>query len=170
MAFLTFIGVDLKENPDLKGDLQKYKKNKSNRDELGIIIEKEIFSDRKLFDEEFEVLLKYLADKCENIRIDVYHLDDWAKDEWCSKVLPLVNSKKMSLIRYQECHDFNKALSYIQKNMPECSKDKVIQAKTDSYFSVILDDHYIITGIPQDIIIIDNNTHIHKMNFYLRIV
>ena len=165
-----FIGVDLKENPDLKRDLQKYKKNKSNRDELGIIIEKEIFSDRKLFDEEFEVLLKYLADKCENIRIDVYHLDDWAKDEWCSKVLQLVNSKKMSLIRYQECHDFNKALSYIQKNMPECSKDKVIQAKTDSYFSVILDDHYIITGIPQDIIIIDNNTHIHKMNFYLRIV
>ena len=67
--------------------MQKYRKNKGDRDELEPIIEKEILSDRKLSDEEFEVLLKYLADKCENFRIDVYHLDDWAKSEWCSKIL-----------------------------------------------------------------------------------
>lgn len=142
-----FIGVDLEENPNLKRDLQKYKKNKSNRDELGIIIEKEIFSDRKLFDEEFEVLFKNLADECENIQIDVYHLDDWVKDDLSSRVLQILNSKKVSLIRYNECYDFEKAFSCIQKNMPKYPKNKVIQATINSYFSVILDSHYVITGI-----------------------
>lgn len=165
-----FIGVDLEENPNLKRDLQKYKKNKSNRDELGIIIEKEIFSDRKLFDEEFEVLFKNLADECENIQIDVYHLDDWVKDDLSSRVLQILNSKKVSLIRYNECYDFEKAFSCIQKNMPKYPKNKVIQATINSYFSVILDSHYVITGVPQDIILIDKNTRIHKVNFYLQVI
>ena len=42
------------ENENLKNDLQKYRKNKGDRDELEPIIEKEILSDRKLSDEEFE--------------------------------------------------------------------------------------------------------------------
>lgn len=94
----TFLGVDLEENENLKNDLQKYRKNKGDRDELEPIIEKEVLSDRKLSDEEFEVLLKYLADKCENCKINVYHLDDWAKSEWCSKVLSVLNGKKLSEI------------------------------------------------------------------------
>lgn len=115
----TFLGVDLEENENLKNDLQKYRKNKGDRDELEPIIEKEILSDRKLSDEEFEVLLKYLADKCENCKINVYHLDDWAKSEWCSKVLSVLNGKKLSEIGYAECYDFRKALSIIQRTMPE---------------------------------------------------
>ena len=111
----TFLGVDLEENENLKNDLQKYRKNKGDRDELEPIIEKEVLSDRKLSDEEFEVLLKYLADKCENCKINVYHLDDWAKSEWCSKVLSVLNGKKLSEIGYAECYDFRKALSIIQR-------------------------------------------------------
>lgn len=166
----TFLDIDLEEKANLKVDLQKYNKNKSNRNEMRAIIEKEILSERKLLDEEFEILLKYLAYKCENIRIDVYYLDDWAKSEWCSKTLQLIESKKISMIRYQECNDFNKSLSSIKRTMKECSKNKLIKEETNSYFSVILDNHYIIRGIPEDIIIIDKNTHIHKINFYLQVV
>lgn len=86
----NFSGVDLEENEKLKNDLQKFRKNKGDRGELGRIIETEIFSDRKLMDEEFEVLLKYFADKCEKYKIIVYHLDDWTKSEWCSKILSIL--------------------------------------------------------------------------------
>lgn len=166
----TFLGVDLEENENLKNDLQKYRKNKGDRGELEPIIEKEILSDRKLSDEEFEVLLKYLADKCEKFKINVYHLDDWAKGEWCSKVLSVLNGKKLFEIGYAECYDFRKALSIIQRTMPECSRDKVVQVKTEYYLSLVFDEKYIITGVPKDIVIMDSNTHIHKVEFYLQVM
>ena len=166
----TFLGIDLEENENIKNDLQKYRRNKGNRDELEPIIEKEILSDRKLLDEEFEILIKYFADKCENFRINTYHLDDWAKSEWCGKVLSVLYSKKLLSIGYAECYDFRKALSIIRRTMPECSRDKIVQIRTDCYFSIVFDEKYIITGVPNDIVIMDRNTHIHKVEFYLQII
>ena len=165
-----FVGIDLEENENIKNDLQKYRRNKGNRDELESIIEKEIFSDRKLLDEEFEILIKYFADKCESFRINIYHLDDWAKSEWCVKVLSVLYSKKLFNIGYAECYDFRKALSIIQRTMPECSRDKIVQMRTDCYFSIVFDEKYIITGVPKDIVIMDRNTHIHKVEFYLQAI
>lgn len=166
----NFSGVDLEENEKLKNDLQKFRKNKGDRDELGRIIETEIFSDRKLMDEEFEVLLKYFADKCEKYKIIVYHLDDWTKSEWCSKILSILNSKKLFEVGYAEAYDFKKAHSIIQRTMPECSRDKLAQVKTDCYLSLVFDEKYIITGVPKDKVIIDSNTHIHQVEFYLQVM
>lgn len=103
-------------------------------------------------------------------KINVYHLDDWAKSEWCSKVLSVLNGKKLSEIGYAECYDFRKALSIIQRTMPECSRDKVVQVKTEYYLSLVFDEKYIITGVPKDIVIMDSNTHIHKVEFYLQVM
>ena len=166
----NFSGVDLEENEKLKNDLQKFRKNKGDRGELGRIIETEIFSDRKLMDEEFEVLLKYFADKCEKYKIIVYHLDDWTKSEWCSKILSILNSKKLFEVGYAESYDFKKAHSIIQRTMPECSRDKLAQVKTDCYLSLVFDEKYIITGVPKDKVIIDSNTHIHQVEFYLQVM
>ncbi len=166
----NFSGVDLEENENLKNDLQKFRKNKGDRDELGRIIETEIFSDRKLMDEEFEVLLKYFADKCEKYKIIVYHLDDWTKSEWCSKILSILNSKKLFEVGYAESYDFKKAHSIIQRTMPECSRDKLAQVKTDCYLSLVFDEKYIITGVLKDKVIIDSNTHIHQVEFYLQVM
>ena len=135
---------------------------------MGKIIEKEIFSDRKLMDEEFEVLLKYFADKCEKYKIKVYHLDDWTKSEWYSKILSILNSKKIFEVGYTESYDFRKAHSIIQRTMPECSRDKLTQVKTDCYLLLVFDEKYIITGVPKDKVIIDSNTHIHQVEFYLQ--
>lgn len=166
----NFSGIDLEENEKLKNDLQKFKKNKGDRDELGQIIEMEIFSDRKLMDEEFETLLKYFADKCEKYKINVYHLDDWTKSEWCSKILSILNSKKLFEVGYTESYDFRKAHSIIQRTMPECLRDKLTQVKTDCYLSLVFDEKYMITGVPKDIVIIDSNTHIHQVEFYLQVM
>lgn len=165
-----FSEIDLEKNEKLKKDLQRFKKNKGDRDELRLIIEEEIFSDRKLMDEEFEVLLKYLADKCEKYKINVYHLDDWIKSEWCSKILSILNSKKLFEIGYTEFYNFRKAYAIIQRTMPECSRDKFTQVKTNCYLSLVFDEKYIITGVPQDKVIIDSNTHIHQVEFYLQVM
>lgn len=166
----NFSGIDLEENEKLNNDLQKFRKNKGDRDELGRIIETEIFSDRKLMDEEFEVLLKYFADKCEKYKIIVYHLDDWTKSEWCSKILSILNSKKLFEVGYAESYDLKKAHSIIQRTMPECSRDKLTQVKTDCYLTLAFDEKYIITGVPKDKVIIDSNTHIHQVEFYLQVM
>lgn len=165
-----FVGIGLETNENLKNDLQKYRKNKCNRDEIEPILEKKILSDRKLTDEEFEVLLKYLSNNCGDCQINVYHLNDWAKSEWCSKVLPILGGKKSFQIGYAECYDLKKGISIIRRILPEYSRDKVVKIKTDSYLSVIFDGKYVITGVPQDIVIMDNNTHIHKVEFYLQIL
>ena len=165
-----FLGLDLEENDKLKEGLQKYKKNKSDRDELKQIIEKEIFSDRKLMDEEFDVLIKYFADNCESYKIAVYHLDDWVKSEWCSRILSILNGKKLSAIGYEECYNFRKTFSIIQRMIPEYARNKVIHTDADSYMSLVFDEKYIISGIPKDIEIIDSNTHIHKVDFYLQVI
>lgn len=52
----NFSGIDLEENEKLKNDLQKFRKNKGDRDELGRIIETEIFSDRKLMEDRKSVV------------------------------------------------------------------------------------------------------------------
>lgn len=80
------------------------------------------------------------------------------------------NGKKLSEIGYAECYDFRKALSIIQRTMPECSRDKVVQVKTEYYLSLVFDEKYIITGVPKDIVIMDSNTHIHKVEFYLQVM
>ena len=166
----NFVNIDLEENENIKNDLMRYRRNKENGDELKSIIEKEIFSDRKLLDEEFEVLIRYFADKFERYRINVYYLDDWAKSEWCGKVLSALHSKNIFSIGYTECYDFRKALSSIQRTMPECSRDTIVQIRTDSYFSIVFDEKYMITGVPKDIVIIDRNTHILKVEFYLQVI
>ena len=166
----NFTDIDLEENENLKNNLQKFRRNKGDRDELKRLIETDIFSDRKLMVEEFDILLKYFSEKCAQYNIQVYHLDDWSKSEWCIKTLSILNSKKLNEIGYAECYDFRKACSIIQRTMPECSRDKIVQIKAESYFSLIFDETYIITGVPKDIAIIDGNTHIHKVEFYLQTV
>lgn len=150
----------------LAGDIREREVNV--RGELEPILEKEIFSDRKLLDEEFEILIKYFADKCESFRINIYHLDDWAKSEWCDKVLSVSYSKKLFNIGYAECYDLKKVISIIRRIMPECSRNKFVQMQMDYYFSIVFDEKYIITGVPKDIVIMDRNTHIHKVEFYLQ--
>jgi len=54
--------------------------------------------------------------------------------------------------------------------MPECSRDKLAQVKTDCYLSLVFDEKYIITGVPKDKVIIDSNTHIHQVEFYLQVM
>lgn len=45
-----------------------------------------------------------------------------------------------------------------------------LQVKTEYYLSLVFDEKYIITGVAKDIVIMDSNTHIHKVEFYLQVM
>ena len=68
------------------------------------------------------------------------------------------------------CIEYTCAYSIIQRTMPECSRDKIVQVKTEYYLSLVFDEKYIITGVAKDIVIMDSNTHIHKVEFYLQVM
>ena len=73
--------MNLQENENLKKCLLKCKNNKSDRNELRQVIEKEIFLNRKLMDEEFEYLLKYLSAHSQDVykRQNFIRLCRWNK-------------------------------------------------------------------------------------------
>lgn len=156
-----------KESLELRELLVKYKRNKGDRENLAPILVPLVLSNRKLFDEEFEVLLTYFVKESKEIELNISYLDDWAKNELSTKVLSIIGSKKIIRINYSKCYDFRKALSLLQRTLPEFTKDKLVQSNFDCYFSVIFDKQYVILGVPNDIKIIDSQTHIHKVDYYL---
>lgn len=166
----SFQEPNLKENEKLNELIFKYKRNRGDRGELRGIIENEILVNRKLRDEEFEALLKYFSESSERISINVYHLDDWAKSELSTKVLSTVGIRKLNIINYTECYDLRKAISILQRTLPECTKDKFFQKQVTEYFTIMFDEKYRLQGIQKDITIVDATTHIHKVEFYLQVL
>ena len=93
-------------------------------------------------------------------------------DNYSSKNLKdiLLNLDEPTYTPFLQNIKFSKALSIIQRTMPECSRDKIVQVKTEYYLSLVFDEKYIITGVAKDIVIMDSNTHIHKVEFYLQVM
>lgn len=85
--------------------------------------------------------------------------------------LPLLDEIVLRLINegIQEIDELVNILG-IDRKLLECSRDKVVQVKTEYYLSLVFDEKYIITGVPKDIVIMDSNTHIHKVEFYLQVM
>ena len=131
--------------------------------------ENEIFLNRKLMDEEFEYLLKYLSAHSQNIKIVVHNLNDWIKNDLYIEVKTILNGKTYE-IGYDECNDWKNAISAIKRDLPNCTKDQIKKVNKDFYFFLNFDDKYNIIAVPKDILIIDNKTHIHKIEFYFRIL
>jgi len=155
------------ENKELQDMLEKYKRCREDRDVIVSALEKLIFCNRKLRDEEFESLLIYLTDECTEIKIGVSHLDDWAKHEHSVKILPIV-AGKLKETYYTKCNDYKRTLSLLQKITPHY-KNGIVAQRDDSYFfSITFDNKYNIIGVPRDIQVIDNGTHVHKMDYYLK--
>lgn len=161
-----FSAPSVDESMELHELLGKYKRCKEDREELTLMLEKLVFSNRKLFDEEFEYLLLFLVGDSSEIRVEVSHLDDWAKGNQSTKILSMVG-KKIKQINYAECYDYRKALSLLQRTSMECKKDNVIQSDTENYFKISFDNKFCIIGFPQDVKAIDIKTHIHKIDYYL---
>lgn len=120
-------------------------------------------------DEEFEYLLKYLSAHSQNIKIVVHNLNDWIKNDLYIEVKTILNGKTYE-IGYDECNDWKNAISAIKRDLPNCTKDQIKKVNKDFYFFLNFDDKYNIIAVPKDILIIENKTHIHKIEFYFRIL
>lgn len=163
----TYSPPSSKESLELWELLTKYKRSLDNREKLKEILVPLILSNRKLFDEEFYNLLSYFVKEGTEVELNISHLDDWTKNELSTKVLSIIGSKKIKRISYTDCYNFRKSLSLLRRSLPEFTQDKLIKRNTNCYFSIIIDGKYVIKGIPNDIRIIDSQTHVNKVDYYL---
>lgn len=147
---------------------QKYYKMKDGKDKLKVEIENSILSDRKLLDNEFDILFEYLLANAENVNIRVNHLDEWCYgDEFFVKILSKIDTKKLNEIGYSSVQKLDYCVGYINKTK-KIDKSKFRQISGSPYISVELNEEWEILSIPEDILIIDDQTHVYKQNFYLQ--
>lgn len=147
---------------------QKYYEIKDGKDQLKVELEKNILSERKLLDNEFDMLFEYLLTNAEKVNIKVNHLDEWCYDnEFFVKVLSNIDIKKLDKIVYSLVHKLDHCVGYINKTK-KIDKSKFKQISDLPYISVEFNEAWEIISIPEDIIIIDDQTHVYKQNFYLQ--
>ena len=92
-----------------------------------------------------------------------------SKSDLYIEVKTILNGKTYE-IGYDECNDWKNAISAIKRDLPNCTKDQIKKVNKDFYFFLNFDDKYNIIAVPKDILIIDNKTHIHKIEFYFQIL
>jgi hypothetical protein len=158
----------LKEIPEIQDLLALYKKNRKNSDILDIL-EQKIFSSRKLFDEEFEVLINYYVKESEKIEISVTCLDDLVNIEFFRMLLSVIDAKKLDEINYTSCMNAKKSIAALQRIKPDYKNAKLQQKDVNEYFSIKIDNQVIIKGFPQIMKILDNQTYIQKMELYISV-
>ncbi|WFR59893.1 hypothetical protein QA584_12670 [Anaerocolumna sp. AGMB13025] len=153
-------------NSKITEGLLKHKKSKWEENELKYFFNKEILENRKLFDDEFDIMLRYLSDCSEKIIVKISHLDEWYNKELLNKILSLVGISKLDKIYYASCKQINKCIKYLERNTPKL-KSKIQMELHNDYIGICFDNKYILKGIPENIKVLDEDTYIHKLNFYL---
>ena len=153
------------EDPEINRLLFNYKRNVEDREALSKMLEEKVFCNRKMFDEEFDILFTYFLDKSKAVEINISNLNDLVRNKLFNYVLSTID-KKLETVNFAECYNLETTLYKLKKFVPTC-ENKIHKLDKKCYFSVTFDDTIKITCIPKDIKVIDGKTHIYKNNFYL---
>jgi len=112
------------------------------------------------------LLLTYLCKESESVSIKLSHLDEWRNKELLRQILSAIGNDKLNKVVYSSCKQFDRSAQIIERTIPKC-RTKMEQNKHDEYLQVCFDEGFVITGVPVNISILDGNTYIHKMDFFL---
>lgn len=153
------------EDPEINKILFNYKRNVEDREILSKVLEEKVFCNRKMFDEEFDILFSYFLDKSKAVEINISNLNDLIRNKLFNYVLSSID-KKLEAVNFAECYNLETTLYKLKRFVPAC-ENKIHKLDKKYYFSVIFDDTIKITCIPKDVKVIDGKTHIYKNNFYL---
>lgn len=155
------------ELPDLSKKYYKLRKESNEKEELRKEIEKHIFSDRKLFDNEFEYFFSFICREAESFVINVDCLDDWCfNNDFFVSILSRIGAKRIKAINYSFVRNFETCVRNINRTIQKKKNEfKVVEGLP--YMSIIIDDKWKILIVPEDITIIDDRTHIYRYSFYL---
>lgn len=156
------------ENEQLVELSKKYYKTQKNSDERHEIrqeIERQIYSDRKLREMEFFYLLAYLCKEEESFKIYVDCLDDWCfGNDFFVSILSRIGTKKVEEIHYSTVRNFDVCCRNINRTI-EIDKKNFKQTQELPFLSVETNSGWKISVIPEDILVLDNSTHIYRYDY-----
>lgn len=156
--------VDIELNFDLEKILYKYKKRKIDIEECISSLSPLILSKRKLFENEFNALFDYLNSQSNHIEILVQTLDEWCWNEKFNDMLSRIGGEKLTQISYQRANNLTKCLRRLNKSI----KDKVVQNNSnENYLKIIFDKEIKILCVPKEYPVIDKDTYVYKMEYYI---
>lgn len=156
--------VDIELNFELEKILYKYQKAQIDKEECITLIQPLILSQRKLFENEFDALVKYLIDQSEHIEILVHTLDEWCWNKKFTDMVSRIESKKLVQLSYQRTHNLEKCL----RKLDNLIKDKLIQKEiNENYLVLIFDQKVKILCVPKEYQVIDKNTYVYKMEYFI---
>ena len=145
----------------LKATNYKNKKDNEKLEELRT----SIFSSRKLFKGEVDVLLDYLAQDAQLVEIIVDNIDDWAYDKNFVGRLSHHVAKAKLKIKYQSSNNIGHAIERIKKGHEVVGYER---CKSDYFICWRYDETYEIYGRPIERKVINSDTTCIMMDYYLR--
>jgi len=158
------------ENADLPELCKKYcmtPKGSAEKEEIKQAIEKNIYSNRKLKDTEFDYLFTLMCKSTNEFAINMDCLDDWCYgNDFFTMVLSRIGSKKLKQINYSNVRNLNICTKNINRTV-KITENQLQQKRNLPYFSIEMESDWKITIFPEDIPILDNNTHIYRYNYIL---
>lgn len=165
-----YVSTSHDENVQLAELSKKYyktQKNSDEREEIKQEIERQIYTERKLKETEFFYLLSYFCKNVEHFEIQVDCLDDWCYgSDFFTSVLSRIGAKKIEGI----CFSSIRNLAVCQRNINRTvgvDKNHFKQISDLPYFAVAMSNGWMIRVIPEDIPVLDNNTHIYRYEYVL---
>lgn len=162
--------ININENKLLNELSNKYYKERGEKEVLKNEIEKNMFTNRKLLDNEFESFFFYLIKDVKKVEINVNFLDDWCyNNDLFVSVLSKVGTNKLFRINYSDVKNIHICVKNINRTV-KIDTSNICKVPDLPYISIVLDDKWIFTSVPIDIKIIDDQTHILKHNFYFNII
>lgn len=161
-----FLLPDIEINSKIKELQLASKKSKLDEIELKKVSQNEILKTRKLFNDEFDLLLKYLLNESIRVEIKVSHLDEWYNKELIYTILHGIGGEKIEAVYYNSCKQLNKCINYMEKRSSHI-KNNIKNEVHNDYIGIYFDDKYAIKGIPQNVKILNSETYIHRLHYYL---
>lgn len=158
------------ENLELVQLSKKYyktQKSSEEREEIRQEIERQIYTKRKLKDAEFLYLLSYLCKNEESFVISVDCLDDWCHgNDFFTSILSRIGARKLDGIYYSTVRNLVVCEKNIKRTV-EVDKKQFKQISNLPFCSIETNSGWKINVIPEDILVLDGNTHIYRYEYIL---
>lgn len=165
----NFVIPDIEMNDNIKKILTKSHNIDWNDDARQAFVEQEVLKTRKLFNDEFDLIIRLLCENAENITISISHFDEWHNKALLKNILSMVGERKLEAFNYNTCKQLDKCTKSVERVMPNIRKK--IQNKTHSdYLNIHFDDKFILRGVPENVEVLEDKTYIHKINYFLECI
>ncbi len=165
-----YMSASYEENMKLEDLAKKYYKTQKNSDERNEIkqeIERQIYTKRKLKETEFFYLLSYFCKDEERFELQMDCLDDWCYgNDFFTSILSRIGAKKINGIYYSMVRNLTVCQRNINRTV-EIDKGQYKQITNSPYFAVVMSNGWKIRIVPEDIPVLDSDTHIFRYEYIL---